>query len=141
MDDPELTVREWTGQNPLRMVIDRKGILPDHLRLFSGKTNTLVFTSKSRENRENLSYVVLPDTRDYIPQILGYLFDREIQSLLVEGGAALLESFIKSGLWDEARVFRGHVSFGRGVAAPILQGNPHESLAVGPDRLDIYRRS
>ncbi len=145
VDDPELTVRDWQGKNPLRLVIDRKGILPEPLKLFNGKTDTLVFTSSDAynsagvKNRKNLEYVLLPDEKDYLPLILKHLYKLEIQSIMIEGGAALLNSCIESGLWDEARVFTGDVSFGSGVPSPEIPGEPSETLSEGPDRLEIFR--
>ena len=145
LDDPELTVRDWTGKNPLRLVIDRKGVLPEPLKVFNGATDTLVFTSSDAytsagvKNRKNLEYVLLPDEKDYIPAILRHLYELEIQSIMVEGGFSLLTSFIESGLWDEARVFTGDVSFGSGVPCPEIPGEPAEILSEGPDRLEIFR--
>ena len=117
------------------------------LKVFNGETDTLVFTSSDAytsagvKNRKNLEYVLLPDEKDYIPAILRHLYELEIQSIMVEGGFSLLTSFIESGLWDEARVFTGDVSFGSGVPCPEIPGEPSEILSAGPDRLEIFRNS
>ena len=101
-DNPSLTTRYWIGPNPLRLTIDRHGILPPTLHLLDGSTPTVIYTNES------------------IPEILDDLYKRDVQSLLVEGGAKLLQSFIDEGLWDEARIETAPVRLGQGVAAPSL---------------------
>ncbi len=141
IDNPELTVRNWKGRNPLRLVIDREGKLPDHLNVFNGEADTLVFTSKPKENRDRVKYIIVPEGHDYITFLLDHLYDQEIQSLLVEGGAALFGSFIGAGLWDEARVFTGDRNFGKGIPSPELSAGPVEQLFPGGDLLEIYRNT
>ena len=102
LDNPTLTTRLWPGQNPLRLTIDRHNILPPTLHLKDGSTPTVIYTKES------------------IEEILQDLYERGIQSLLVEGGAALLQSFIDKGLWDEVRIETAPFRLGDGVAAPIL---------------------
>jgi diaminohydroxyphosphoribosylaminopyrimidine deaminase/5-amino-6-(5-phosphoribosylamino)uracil reductase len=140
LDDPQLTVRHWQGRNPLRLVIDRKGTLPGHLKLFDGIAETLVFTSEPGKVYENAGCIQIPGSTDYLPAILGYLYEHEIQSLLVEGGAALLNSFIRSGLWDEARVFTGNAYFGQGIPSPVLPSVPVHRITTGDDLLEIYSK-
>ncbi len=139
VDDPELTVRHWEGRNPLRLVIDREARLPGRLRLFSSAADTLVFTSRPGTDSKKVRYVEVPPQDNYIPFILRYLRGLEIQSLLVEGGAALINSFISSGTWDEARVFTGRKKFGSGLPAPEISLDPAGQLNVGGDLLEIYR--
>jgi diaminohydroxyphosphoribosylaminopyrimidine deaminase/5-amino-6-(5-phosphoribosylamino)uracil reductase len=139
LDDPELTVRDWQGKNPLRLVIDRKGILPEHLKLFNDKADTLVFTSETGKSHDYAEYITLPAENDYLPAILKRLYEMEVQSLMVEGGAFLLRSFINSGLWDEARVITGEVDFVSGIPAPVINADPVEILSMGTDRLEIFK--
>ena len=101
-DNPTLTTRLWPGPNPLRLTIDRNGILPPTLHLKDNSTPTVIYTHES------------------IEEILADLYARGIQSLLVEGGAKLLQSFIDKGLWDEARIETAPFCLGEGVQAPIL---------------------
>ncbi len=102
VDNPSLTTRLWPGPNPLRLTIDRHNSLPPTLHLKDGSVPTIVYTHET------------------IPEILDDLYRRSIQSLLVEGGAQLLQSFIDAGLWDEARIETAPFSLGNGVAAPAL---------------------
>jgi diaminohydroxyphosphoribosylaminopyrimidine deaminase/5-amino-6-(5-phosphoribosylamino)uracil reductase len=121
-DDPRLTVREWAGRNPLRIIIDEHLSLPRHLKLFDQSTPTLVLTSKEKLEEHNLSFLQLDFKENIIPQFLDILYQRGIQSLLVEGGKELLDSFIAAGLWDEIRVLEGNKHFGKGLPAPDFKG-------------------
>lgn len=122
LDNPTLTVRKWSGRNPMRVVIDRKLVLDRNLNLFDGSVPTLVFTeSQPQWEKENVTFVVLEKDSDMVQSILHELYERNVQALLVEGGSALLQSFIDSGMWDEARVETGMAVLHNGVAAPQLK--------------------
>ena len=120
LDNPSLTVREWYGQDPLRLVIDRQLTLPPHLHLFDGSTPTLVFTEKEKADTQNLTYVTLDFGQNILPQIMQVLYERKIQTLLVEGGSQTLQSFLEQGLWDEAFIEHVQVSLHDGIPAPTL---------------------
>ena len=123
LDNPSLTTRNWYGKNPLRLVIDRELSLPDHLKLFDGQTETIVFTEKAKEEQPNLIYIQLDFSTDILPQIMTILYERKIQSLLVEGGSHLLQSFLDSDLWDEMYVEHAEKVLGNGVKCPIIPNN------------------
>ena len=123
LDNPSLTTRNWYGPNPLRLVIDRKLTLPRELKLFDGTAPTLVFTEEVPAEclrQTNVDYQVLDFSQDILPQIMQVLYERKIQSLLVEGGSCLLQSFIDSGLWDDIRVEHSGVVLQDGVKAPAV---------------------
>ena len=123
MDNPSLTLRHWAGRTPLRLVVDREGILPATLRLFSSEAPTVVYTQNIREGKfsENVSQVALDFSQDIIPQILAHLYEKKIGSLLVEGGSCLLQSFIDADIWDEIRIETNPaLTLGEGVPAPQL---------------------
>ena len=120
LDNPSLTTRNWYGVNPLRLVIDRTLSLPSDLKLFNHSTPTLVFTEKEKAAEENLEYITLDFSKDILPQILTVLYERKIQSLLVEGGTTLLQSFIDSELWDEMFVEHSEKVLGEGVKSPVI---------------------
>ncbi|MEI6576576.1 MAG: bifunctional diaminohydroxyphosphoribosylaminopyrimidine deaminase/5-amino-6-(5-phosphoribosylamino)uracil reductase RibD [Bacteroidota bacterium] len=121
-DDPALTVREWAGRNPLRIVIDENLSLPGHLKLFDRSAPTLILTSVEKEDDPPIHYLKLDFTAAIIPQLLDTLYSRGIQSLIVEGGLELLDSFFALGLWDEARVLEGDKLFVKGKKAPAFHG-------------------
>tara|TARA_R110002050_G_scaffold145_1_gene985 strand:- start:3256 stop:4302 length:1047 start_codon:yes stop_codon:yes gene_type:complete len=126
-DNPSLTVREWHGKQPLRLLIDRKNHLSKKLSLKNRVHPTLVFTEEKVESKPNLEYQKIDFQSNIIPQILRSLYDREIQSMVIEGGQHLLQSFIDQGLWDEAHVYFGNTFFVKGVAAPRLPVAPIQS--------------
>ena len=123
LDDPSLDVRYWTGRSPLRLVLDRSGMLPRTLRMFDGSAPAVVYTASEKVGffGKNVEQVVLDFNTDIIPQILHHLHSRKINSLLVEGGALLLQSFIDSCLWDAARVeVNPFLTLVSGIKAPRL---------------------
>lgn len=121
IDNPRLDVRRWAGKNPVRVVLDRQLRLPRSLHLFDGNIKTIVFTEKmADEGPAGVDYEQLDFSSDIIPQLLSVLYRKKIQSLLVEGGTRLLQSFIDAGMWDEAYVETGDIVLHDGVAAPCI---------------------
>ncbi len=140
LDNPKLNVRSWSGQNPIRLVLDRGFVLPQNLHLFDQTQKTWVFTEKNNtQSRENLEYFKLNPDEDDLIQLLRTLAENEIQSVMVEGGSELLNSFIQAGLWDEARVFTGPGIFGKGVSAPELPVSAKSTKNTGNSLLATYR--
>jgi len=137
-DNPQLTVRDVKGTNPLRVILDLTLRLPNSLRVFDESVPTLVFNHSKNEKRKNIEFVQLNIDKDLIPQILDELYHRKIQSILIEGGAKLLQTFIESNLWDEARVFTGIKEFKNGLEAPKLDKTSSTSLLFGEDHLDFF---
>lgn len=136
-DNPSLTVRDWTGKNPLRLVIDPNLELPENLNLFDQIVPTICFNTVKSERTDNLEFVKLEPGFE-LKEVLEDLNYRKIQSLIVEGGSFVLNKFIEEGLWDEARVFTGPTKFGEGISAPMLNLIPAETLSIQEDTLRIY---
>lgn len=136
-DNPRLSVRDWSGRNPVRIVVDRFLRLPKSLHLFDTSQKTICYNLLKHEEHSNLNYIRL-DEANFLDQLIHDLFKRKIQSVIVEGGALTLNLFIKSGMWDEARVFRSQRSFGQGIEAPALKGNLISEESVFNDTLMIY---
>lgn len=120
-DDPQLTNRFWNGKSPVRVVLDAKLRLPEYLHIFDNTTPTLVFNAIKQQRKKDIEWIKIPFSRDVLQEILHVLYEKKILSVLVEGGAKTLQSFIDSGLWDEARVITGTDFCGQGVSAPVLQ--------------------
>ncbi|MGQ8338072.1 bifunctional diaminohydroxyphosphoribosylaminopyrimidine deaminase/5-amino-6-(5-phosphoribosylamino)uracil reductase RibD [Sunxiuqinia sp. A32] len=137
-DNPSLTVREWHGNQPMRLLIDRKNRLPESLHLKDGKQPTIVFTEEDVVSKANLEYVKVDFQTNILPQILDELYKREIQSVVVEGGGQLLQSFIDQGLWDEAYVYFGNTFFVKGVPAPHLPVPPIKSESLHDTFLKFF---
>ncbi len=138
-DNPRLNTRLWQGKNPTRIVIDNQLSLDQTLNLFDGSQPTIVYFQKEDVTpfeRSNLTYAPAYSLAD----LLTDLHQRQIQSVLVEGGTTLLNSFIKADLWDEMRVFSSQMMLGDGVRAPVVQGKLVDREMIGEDELTIYKR-
>ena len=90
MDNPSLTVRHWAGSSPVRIVLDRILRLPENLHLLDGSVRTIVFTSLAVESRPNVEYVRIDFGQDVLSQVLNYLYEQNLNSLMIEGGSRLL---------------------------------------------------
>jgi diaminohydroxyphosphoribosylaminopyrimidine deaminase / 5-amino-6-(5-phosphoribosylamino)uracil reductase len=138
-DNPSLSVRHWTGKNPLRLVIDNQLQLPGNINLLDGSTETFIFNTIKNEKGNNLHFIKTGDTKDTIQQILDELHNQKILSVIIEGGKQLLESFIEMNLWDEAHIFTGPKFFGLGVQAPKLKGKIIATEILDNDSLFVFR--
>ncbi|WP_462260046.1 bifunctional diaminohydroxyphosphoribosylaminopyrimidine deaminase/5-amino-6-(5-phosphoribosylamino)uracil reductase RibD [Ferruginibacter sp.] len=139
-DNPALTTRLVTGNNPVRLVIDMDLKLPASLQLFDGVVKTFVFNAVKQQEDEMLSFYQLDRKEKIIPQVLSVLYQQKIQSVLVEGGAKLLQSFIDENLWDEARIITNvEMVIGNGIDAPAL---PNKKLIKeeisGTDKIEYF---
>ena len=123
LDNPSLTTRLWPGKDPMRLVIDRKGVLDERLRRFDNTVKTAVFTDVFGDFgvTDKIEQVRLDFTADIVPQITAYLYDQKVQRLLVEGGAHTLQAFIDAGMWDEAQVEIAPFVLNEGVRVPTLK--------------------
>ncbi|MCS4433745.1 bifunctional diaminohydroxyphosphoribosylaminopyrimidine deaminase/5-amino-6-(5-phosphoribosylamino)uracil reductase RibD [Aquiflexum sp. XJ19-10] len=139
-DNPKLNVRDWDGKNPVRIVLDRTLKLDSTLDLFDHSQKTICYNQVKTENSENLDLVKL-DSGFGLEKVLEDLYQRKIQSLIVEGGAQVLKSFIENELWDEARVFTGQVQFGKGIPAPLIKGKLLSESEIVGDRLAVWERN
>ena len=149
-DNPTLNVRHWEGRNPIRVVLDRNLRLPKTLNLFdnSQKTfvvnyieETVVESSSGRYSEQgNTSYIQINPGENEIGQLLKELFTRGIQSVLVEGGAKVLGSFLQAGLWDEIRRCQSLKRIGSGIKAPLPEGIFTGSEQVQDDFWSYYSR-
>ncbi|WP_241428465.1 bifunctional diaminohydroxyphosphoribosylaminopyrimidine deaminase/5-amino-6-(5-phosphoribosylamino)uracil reductase RibD [Tenacibaculum finnmarkense] len=120
-DNPSLDVRHWAGNNPVRIVLDKNLRIPSNLTVFDEKVKTLVLVDKVNKVKEQVEVLEKIDFSSRVAeQICSVLQKHQIQSVLIEGGAQMLQTFIDANLWDEAQVFVGGTSFKNGVEAPRL---------------------
>jgi diaminohydroxyphosphoribosylaminopyrimidine deaminase/5-amino-6-(5-phosphoribosylamino)uracil reductase len=120
-DDPLLTTRLWQGKNAVRIVIDKELKLPLPLNIFNTDANTLIYNLTKNSTEENLVYIKL-ENENFMDQMLQSLFEMNIQSVMIEGGATTLQSFIDESLWDEARVIiNEELIIENGIAAPEMK--------------------
>lgn len=135
-DNPSLTTRFWYGKNPQRIILDRTNRIPKDYHLFDNTVGTLIFTETvSSEQQEGKTiHVPLDFDRDSINTLLKKLGERKIDSILVEGGASLLQHFIDLNLWDEAYIEIAEKEFYDGTKSPIIDGMITENKSI----LDSY---
>jgi diaminohydroxyphosphoribosylaminopyrimidine deaminase / 5-amino-6-(5-phosphoribosylamino)uracil reductase len=139
-DNPQLNARDWEGNNPIRVVIDQNNRIPKTAHVFDNQIKTIVFSNKkSIPSLENTILEVIDFQQNIAQQIADKLFQHQIQSVIIEGGAQTLQTFIDANLWDEARVFIGNCTFEKGVKAPILNITPLNKEKIGTDELLIIR--
>ena len=119
-DNPSLDVRSWTGENPLRIVIDKDLKIPKELKVYDGSVKTIFINQKVTTHNDNLFFEKINFSEPIAYQVCKVLFKHKVQSLIVEGGRKTIQTFIDENLWDEARVFSGSVAFNEGTMAPLL---------------------
>ena len=120
-DNPTLTVRDWTGKNPTRIVLDKNESFDKTFSVFNDEAETLTLKATTAK------------------AICDQLFKAEINSVIIEGGARTLQLFIDENLWDEARVFKGKTTFKSGVKAPKFNGQCIETSHILEDMFSIYK--
>lgn len=127
-DNPSLTVRDWTGENPVRIVIDKERELAKTDSVFNHQAKTILITKND-----------IDFTHRVAEQICTVLFENNIVSVIIEGGTKTLQTFINENLWDEARVFIGDCTFKKGVKAPTISGLLVSEKNIKNDILKIYK--
>jgi diaminohydroxyphosphoribosylaminopyrimidine deaminase/5-amino-6-(5-phosphoribosylamino)uracil reductase len=140
-DDPSLTTRLWNGPSPVRLVIDMSLRLPSSLKVFNQETRTIVFNTIKHEEDDNMLYYQVTEDVSLVHQVLNALYQLKIQSVLIEGGARLLQSFMDEGMWDEIRMITNRqLTVGSGLAAPIFDhARKEEEFELADDIIEIYK--
>jgi diaminohydroxyphosphoribosylaminopyrimidine deaminase / 5-amino-6-(5-phosphoribosylamino)uracil reductase len=126
-DNPKLDVRDWTGKNPIRIVLDQNNRISKESIIFDNCAKTLLINNQIIDYSKNIAI-----------QIIKYLFDSNIQSVIIEGGSQTLQTFIDANLWDEAKVFKGEIKFEEGVKSPTIKGDFVSSTTITNDQLITY---
>jgi diaminohydroxyphosphoribosylaminopyrimidine deaminase/5-amino-6-(5-phosphoribosylamino)uracil reductase len=137
-DNPALTTRLHNGLSPIRLLIDPKEELDRKAKLFNPDQKVIVFTANKGRTEDHIEYVAIDFLTNGLQQILSTLFQKGIQSMMVEGGSITLQHFIDSGLWDETRVITGQEKFGSGITTPnttSFSTNPNVTTTLEGDVL------
>ena len=127
-DNPMLNVRDWTGKNPIRIVLNFNNRIPQENHIFDKSQETFVITNDDIFNNNKLAQ-----------EIANFCYNKNIQSIIIEGGSRILQTFIDANIWDEARVFKSDTYFDDGIKAPILEAKIFEKFLIDGDELLIYR--
>ena len=135
-DNPSLTVREVSGINPIRIVIDKDLKLSKNLNLFNSESETIIFNEIKSDNTSDNKYIKI-NFNNLINNILIELYKQKIQSVIIEGGTTTLQSFIDENTWDEARIFTTNIKLENGVKSPIIKGKKLSEIQIDTDCLKI----
>ncbi|HSD06526.1 bifunctional diaminohydroxyphosphoribosylaminopyrimidine deaminase/5-amino-6-(5-phosphoribosylamino)uracil reductase RibD [Flavobacterium sp.] len=139
-DNPKLNVRDWQGNNPIRIVLDSNNRIPKESAIFDNSVKTIVLNnSENSILQENTTFERINFKQNIVEQIVESLYNHNIQSVIIEGGLRTLQTFIDAGIWDEARIFTGNTFFGEGIKAPILPKKNFEKRLIEKDELTILR--
>ncbi|KXK44413.1 MAG: diaminohydroxyphosphoribosylaminopyrimidine deaminase [Bacteroidetes bacterium OLB11] len=120
IDNPQLNTRLAHGKNPIRLVMDPSNHLTKKLKIFRDEGKCIVFNFHKNETQNHIEYVQVNPQNPY-SEMISFLVERKIQTLLVEGGAATLQRMIDENYWNEARIIHASLHLHDGVSAPILK--------------------
>jgi len=138
-DNPKLNVRDWVGKNPIKIVLDKELKIPKNYSVYQSCEKTIVITEKKqKQTDENIIFETINFQQNRNQQILEILYKHQIQSVIIEGGSKVLNSFIKDNLWNEARVFVSNTFFENGIKAPVLNSHPIGKTQLQNDILYFY---
>jgi len=140
-DNPQLTSRLWAGNNPVRLVIDLDLKLPSTLKIFNAEARTVVFNKHKHEDAGHVSFYQVTGDVSILHHVCNALYKSNIQSVLVEGGAKLLQSFIDDGTWDEARIITNtQLAIDNGLLAPRLESAEKiREQNIFSDTIEFYK--
>jgi diaminohydroxyphosphoribosylaminopyrimidine deaminase/5-amino-6-(5-phosphoribosylamino)uracil reductase len=139
-DNPVLNTRDFSGNNPVRVVLDKTGKISENYNVKDGSQKTIFITeSKNFTPTENCIYENVIFDKSLAQTISTILYRHDIQSVIIEGGAKTLQSFIDANLWDEARIFLGEIKFQDGTQAPKFTGIPIQRFDIKGNQLNIFR--
>lgn len=140
-DNPKLDVRDWSGPNPVRLVIDKSNRISKESYIFDSQVRTIVFCERDLEwKKNNVEFHNLDFDVNVPKQIAHILYEHNLQSVIVEGGRRTLQSFIDAGLWDEMKVFKSKIVLGDGIPAPDFRFAPTTTQMIGNDELLTFRK-
>ncbi|MBC7846539.1 MAG: bifunctional diaminohydroxyphosphoribosylaminopyrimidine deaminase/5-amino-6-(5-phosphoribosylamino)uracil reductase RibD [Flavobacterium sp.] len=139
-DNPKLDTRDWTGNNPVRIVLDQNNRIPENSHIFNNQAKTIVLTNSSNTiNKENSNFGVIDFEQNIAQQIISTLYQQQIQSVIIEGGRQTLQTFIDEKIWDEVRIFIGSNTFENGTKAPVIALKNSTKQTIENDVLIISR--
>ncbi|MCB7479655.1 bifunctional diaminohydroxyphosphoribosylaminopyrimidine deaminase/5-amino-6-(5-phosphoribosylamino)uracil reductase RibD [Christiangramia sediminis] len=142
-DNPALNVRKWTGNDPVRITVDKDLKISEDSSILDGGQKTIILCKDKPENsvKDNLIFEEIDFSENIANEICRILYKNELQSVIIEGGSKTIQQFLEANLWDEARVFTGNSHFGNGVKAPEISAFPLSEKRISEDNLKIYRNA
>ena len=136
-DNPSLNTRDWYGNSPICILIDKSLRISKDYKVYRNNSKTIVITEIQSKNKKNQFFEFINFNSPIANQIATILYSHKIQSVIIEGGAQTLQTFIDENLWDEARVFSGPTTFNNGTKAPIVTGTTLTTTKIKQDILNL----
>jgi diaminohydroxyphosphoribosylaminopyrimidine deaminase / 5-amino-6-(5-phosphoribosylamino)uracil reductase len=137
-DNPRLDVRLWKGKSPVRIIIDPQLVLPQNLNIFDRSQHTVIINYKISRQSENIRFIKISPAKNIAHEIFNVLYNEKLQSVIIEGGSNILNQFIDSGYWDEARVFVSPGVMKKGIKAPDFHFSFKTQQELNGDTLRFY---
>jgi len=140
-DNPKLNTRHWKGKSPVRIVLDKDLKIDGDYQVLDGSNKTIIITQikDPRRYKDGIDYEIIDFSGNLSQQLCDVLYKHQLLSMIVEGGAQTLLTFINANLWDEARIFTGSSSFGSGIRPPDVSGRLVSSKNIGNNSLKVIR--
>ena len=140
-DNPSLTTREIVGRNPIRILIDFDLKVPVDSNLYNDEAETIVFNLKKETIEVNITFIKL-EKENFLEHLMAKLFEKQIQSVIVEGGSFTLQQFIDQNLWDEAIIIKNdNLHLINGTKAPTLSSYIFETKQFRDNKIEFYKNS
>lgn len=138
-DNPSLTARNYPGKNPAKILIDFDLKVPETFKIFDNSADVLVFNSVKDEENEHIKYIKI-SRENFISDLMHKPYENSIESVIVEGGSRILQTFIDANLWDEAVIIKNTVlNFGNGTKAPVFNYEPASQEIFRDNVVNFYR--
>lgn len=138
-DNPSLTTREIVGRNPIRILIDFDLKIPVNYNLYNDEAETIIFNSKKETIEGNITFVKI-EKDNFLKKLMAKLFEKQIQSVIVEGGSFTLQQFIDQNIWDEAIIIRNDkLHLMNGTKAPKLNFEKFGTEQFRDNTIDFYQ--
>ena len=126
-DNPRLNTRNWPGKSPKIVVLNRKNNLDKNLNIFKTGSEVLIIDNKTIDYNKNIA-----------KQICVFLKSKEISSIIVEGGAQTINTFLNENIWDEIKVFKSNKKLENGINAPKIKLLSNSEEKIKGDTLITY---
>ncbi len=139
-DNPTLDVRHLDGRNPTRVLIDLELKVPQSFNIFNTNAPTIIFNLHKNDNQDHLKWIKI-DKENFLEELMYHLYEQQIQSIIIEGGSKMLNTFIEAQLWDEAVVIKApNLTLNNGTKAPIFNEKPYRQKQMRDNVLNFYKK-
>lgn len=140
-DNPSLTVRNVSGKNPIRILIDFDLKVPQDFQIFNNEAETIIINSTKDTVENHLTYIKI-NKSDFQKELMKILHEKQIQSVIIEGGKIMLQQFIDANLWDEAIIIKNlNLNLIHGTKAPILSKEPYKVETFRDNKIEFHQNS